>query len=262
VLPGHSRTPPQIIGELLTGHPEAASQQAEASHRRALARSSATNVSQTLAVTQSARLAYQELRHRLDPRLLRTFNFAAGLIVLVLLGAGLALLDGIQLSGLLGRAGAVLPALAAAAVWLIGAWLTAQADRKYRWPLILTATAAALLSLVLAVVHGLGPESGWFGIVVSVFILVLAGGATVLIARMEPASLFAARRRWRQAWATHEAAARTEQGDRQAATAATEAWLGVVRASVVAEDDEHLAHETVALAVTLLEADRPQLPPS
>jgi hypothetical protein len=40
VLSGHPRTPAQIIGELLTGHPEAASLLAKASHRRALARSS------------------------------------------------------------------------------------------------------------------------------------------------------------------------------------------------------------------------------
>jgi hypothetical protein len=36
VLPGHTQTPSQIMGNLLTGHLEAASLQAEASHRRAL----------------------------------------------------------------------------------------------------------------------------------------------------------------------------------------------------------------------------------
>ena len=265
MLPGHTRTPPQVIGELLTGHPEAASLQAEASHRRALARSSAAIVSQAFAVAQAARLGYEELRHRLDPRRLRTVDFGAGLLVLVSLGAGLTLLDAIELNGLLGRTRSILPALAAAVVWLIGAWLTALASRERRWPLVLAATAAAILiGLLLAALYGFGHESVVFGILVSVFILVLAAGAAVLMARMECASLFVARRRWHRARGAHEAAMQTEQNDIEAATVATEAWVGMVRtrASTVADDDEHLVHETVALAVALLESGRPQLPSS
>ena len=261
MLPGHSRTPSQIIGELLTRHPEAASLQAEASHRGALARSSAANVRGTFAVAQAARLGYEELRHRLDPRRLRTVNFAAGLLVLVLLSAGLTLLDIIQLSGLLGRTDSVLPALAAVAVWLTGAWLTVLASRERRWPLILTVSATAvLLGLLLAVVHGLGRGGVFFGALLTGFILVIAGGAAVIMARMEPASLLAARRHWHRARAAHEAAVRTEREDIEAATVATEAWLGLVRASVITEGDEHLADETVALAVTLLESGHRQLP--
>lgn len=261
MLPGHTRTPSQIIGELLTRHPEAPSLQAEAGHRRALARSSAANASGAFAVAQAARLGYEELRHRLDPRRLRTVNFAAGLLVMVLVSAGLTLLDIIQLSGLLGRTGSVLPALAAAAVWLTGAWLTALANGERRWPLVLSVGApAVLLGLLLAVVHGLGRSSVLYGALVSGFIFVLAGGAAVLMARMEPASLLVARRRWHRARAAHEAAVQTQRDDIEAATVATEAWLGLVRASAVAEADEHLAHETVALAVALLESGHPELP--
>ncbi len=84
------------------------------------------------------------------------------------------------------------------------------------------------------------------------------------MAHMESASLFVARRRWHRARAAHEAAARTAQDDLEAAAIATEAWLGLVRtqASAVAGDDEHLVHETVALAAALPESGRPQLPPS
>jgi hypothetical protein len=261
VLPGHTRTPSQIIGELLTRHPEAASLQAEASHRRALARSSAANVSGTFAAAQATRLGYEELRHRLDPRRLRTVNFAAGVLVLVLLGAGVALLDNIQLNGLLGRTGSVPPALAAAAVWLTGAWLTALASRERRWPLVLTAGAAAVvLGLLLAIVHGIGRGSVLYGTLATGFILVLAGGAAVLMARMESASLLVARRRWHRARAAYEAAVQTERDDSEAATVATEAWLGLVRASAVAEAHAHLTHETVALAVALLESGHLQLP--
>lgn len=74
------------MGELLAGHPEAASLLAEASHRRALARVSAAAAGRAFATAQAARLRYEELRHRLDPRLRRTVGFGAGLIVLVLLG--------------------------------------------------------------------------------------------------------------------------------------------------------------------------------
>lgn len=265
MLPGHTQTPSQIMGELLTCHPEAASLQAEASHRGALARSSAANTGQAFAAEQASRLGYEELRHRLDPRRRRTIDFGAGLLVLVLLGAGLTLLDVIQLRGLLGESGAVLPALAAAAVWLTGAWLTALASREHRRPLVLTAVAVAVvLALLLAALYGSGRTSVLFGILVSVFILVFAGGAAVLMGRMESASLFVARWRWYRAQASYEAAVQTEQDDVEAATVATESWLGVVRAraSAVADGDEHLVHETMALAVALLESGRPQLPSS
>ena len=86
MLPGHMRTPAQIIGELLTGHPEAASLQAEASHCRALARCSAAHASEAFDAAQTARLGYEELRHRLDPRRARTVGLAAGLLTLTLVG--------------------------------------------------------------------------------------------------------------------------------------------------------------------------------
>jgi len=258
VLPGRMRTPSQIIGELLNRHPEAASLQSEASHRRALACGAAARAGRAFVAAQASRLAYEELRHQLDPRRLRTVNFAAGLLVLVLLGAGLTLLDIIQLRGLLGQTGSVLPALAAAAVRLIGAWLTALAGRERRVALVLsTAAAAVLLALLLAAVHDLGPGSVLFGILISGFILVFAGSGAVLMARMESAALLVARWRWHRARAAHQAALQTERDDNEAATVATEAWLGLVRASAVAEAG--VADETVALAVVLLDIGRPEL---
>jgi hypothetical protein len=241
VLPGHTRTASQVMGELLTRHPEAASLQAEASHRRALACDSKLIVSETLAVEQAARLGYEELRHRLDPRRLHTVNFAAGMLVLILLSA--------------------LPTLAATAVWLTGAWVTALAGREGRWPVVLVVgTAAVLLGAMLAGVDGLTRHSLVFAVLISAFILVFAGGAAVLMARMESASLPVARRRWHRARAAHEAAVKAERGDVEAAAVATEAWLGLVRASAVADADEDLARETVALAVALLESGHPRLP--
>jgi len=205
VLPGRTRTPAQIIGELLNRHPEAASLQSEASHRRALACGAAARAGRAFAAAQASRLAYEELRHQLDPRRLRTVNFAAGLLVLTLLGAGLTV----------------------------------------------------LLALLLAAVHGGDPGSVPFGLLISGFILVLAVSGAALMARMESAALLVARRRWHRARAAHQAALQIERDDNEAATVATEAWLGLVRTSAVTEAG--VADETVALAVVLLDIGRPEL---
>ncbi len=253
------------MGELLTGHPEAASLLAEASHRQALARGSAAAGRRAFAMAHGARLHYEVLRHRLDPRVRRTVGFGAGLVVLVLLGAGLTLLDVIELGGMWS-----LPTdLAATAMWLTGAWLAAVASREQHWPLVIAGVAAGvLLSLLLMSLHGLGSgpgrpasrESVLFGVLVGVALFVLVVGAAVLMARMESGSLFRARWRWHRAQAAHEAAVRLEQDDQEAMAIATEAWLGLVRTQVSAvADDEHLAQETVALATALLESGRPQL---
>lgn len=263
MLPGHTRTPAQIIGGLLAGHPEAVSLQAEASHCRALARSSAAYAAQAFEDAQAARLGYEELRHRLDPRRARTIGLAAGLLVLILLGAGLALLDDFELSGVLGPVRSVLPALAATAVWLAGAWLAALASRERRRGVCLAAgTAGVLLGLLLVALRDFGHQNVPFGILVGLFILVLAGAAAVLMTRMESSSVFVVRRRWHRARAAHRAAVRIGQDDMEAAAVATESWLGLVRtrASVLA-GDERLVQETVALAVDLLESGQSHASP-
>jgi hypothetical protein len=56
MLLSQARTPSQIIGELLAGHPEAARLQAEASHCRGLARVAAANVALKFAAAAVARL--------------------------------------------------------------------------------------------------------------------------------------------------------------------------------------------------------------
>jgi hypothetical protein len=273
VEPDHRRTPAQIIGELLETHPEAASLLAEASHCRALAVCSAAITRLKLAAVQAARLAYEELRHRLEPRRRHPINFAVGLLLLLVLGAGLAMLDVIEFSGLLGAPGAVLPALAAAAAWLTAAWLSVIAVRQRRWALVAAIMAAALvLGLLLVALHGLGQPtahqyasaSAVFGALTGTFILALTAGAGALMAYMEPASLLVARRRWHRARTAYEEAVETEHADLRAAAVAAEAWLGLVRARVAATaaEDENLVQATVAFAAVLVESSRPQLPPS
>ncbi|HXL89252.1 MAG TPA: hypothetical protein VN969_09770 [Streptosporangiaceae bacterium] len=251
MLPSQTRTPSQIMGELLTGHPEAASLQSEARHRLALADGSATSASRAFAVAQAARLGYEELRHRLDPRLQRTLNFGAGLAFLALLGAGLALSNAIELGGLR-------PGLPATAVWLTGAWLTALGTREHRGRPVCTAIAVAvLLDVLLAAPHDFARRP----VVFAAFILVLAAGAVVIMSRMESAALFQARWHWHRTRAVHQAAVRLEWHDVKAAKAATDSWFGLVRirANAVSGGDEHFVHETVTLAMALLEYGREQL---
>ena len=140
----HPRRPAQIIAELLTGHPEAASLLAEAIHCQALARSSAANVGQDSAAAETARLHYEELYTCSIP-LFAHDPLGAGLLLLLVLGAGQTMLDGIELSVLLGGVRLVLGALAATAVWLTGGWLAALASRKRRWPLVLATIKSAIL---------------------------------------------------------------------------------------------------------------------
>jgi len=276
VLPPHTRRPSQIIGELLTGHPEAASFLAEAIHCQALAQSSSANVGQEFAAAESARLHYEALRRKLDPRRRRTIHFGAGVLLLLVLGADLTMLNGIEFSGLLGGVTLVLGALVATAVWLTAGWLAALASRKRRSPLVLvTINTAIFMVLWLTTLHGLEPRPDWpaardhlrgfavFGVLAGFFILVLVVGASALIAHMESASLCLARRRWHRSRAAHEAAIKAEREGAEASSVATKAWLDLVRsyAIVVADGEEHLVRETVVLAAALLESGEPDLPP-
>ena len=264
--PDHLPTPTRIIGELLLNHPEAASLLARATHWRSLAVWSAATARRKFAAAQAARLAYEELGHLLEPRGRHPINFAVGLLLLLVLSAGLVMLNLIELGGLR----SVLPALAATAVWLTGAWLGAVAARQRRWTVVAAlAGAGVLLALMLVVLHGVGPHPAWsavgrravFGALTGAFILVLTAGAAALMAHLEPASLLVARRRWYRARAAHEEATETEQADARAAAIAAEAWLGLVRARVtaIAVDEDHLIQATVAFAAALVGDGRPQL---
>jgi len=269
--PDHQPTPAQIIGELLLNHPEAASLLARATHWRSLAACSAATTRRKLAAAQAARLAYEELGHLLEPRRNHPINFAVGLLLLLLLSAGLAMLDFIELGGLR----SVLAALAATAVWLTGAWLAAVAVRQRSWTLVAALVGAGLLlGLLLVGLHGFDPHPGWsvvarhprgrlvFGALTSTFILVLAVGAGALIAHLEPASLLVARQRWYRARTAYEQAVETEQADAQAAAVAAESWLGLVRArgAAVVADEEDLIRAILAFAAALVGQGRLQLP--
>ena len=91
--------PPDILGRLLTSHPEAASLLEEASHRRALAERSALVTACKFQAMQAARLGYEQLAHRLDPRHHRPMSVPAGLAILACAAAGLAVISDFELTG-------------------------------------------------------------------------------------------------------------------------------------------------------------------
>lgn len=266
-----STAPSEILSELLTNQTEAASLLAEASHHRALAVSSAANVARELTAARAAHDAYEELVHRLDADGRHPVHFRTGLLILAVLGAGLTVLDTLELSALVPEAYSVFPALAVTAAWLALAWLAAIAGRERRRGLVAASGAGAvLLALLLAVLHGANPRLGWsaalerfhgrpfLGVLIGIFIVALYVGAAVLIAHLEPGSLFAARRRWYRARAGYDAAVQVQAADAEAASVSAEAWLDLVRrqASAAADNDEYVIQETNALAEALLESGR------
>ena len=267
--PDHRPTPAQIIGELLLNHPEAASLLASAAHWQSLAVWSAAATRRKFAAARAARLAYEELWHLLEPRRRHLINLVVGLLLLLVLSVVLVMLDLVELGGLR----SVLAALAATAVWLTGAWLGAVAAQQRRWTLVAIITGAALLlGLLLAALYDVGPRPAWpavggravFGALTGAFILVLTAGAAALMARLEPASLLAARRRWYRARVAHQKAAETERADAQVAADARQSWLSLVRTrvTVIAASDSDLIEATVAFAAALVGHGRRQLPPA
>ena len=270
--PAPARTPSRIVGDLLASHPEAATLLAEASHRQALAAHSAAAASQTFTAEQAARLRHQELRHLLDPRHRRGIHLGAGLVLLAVLAAGLTMLDRLELSGVLSKPLAIQVAIAAAAVWLAGAWFTALASREGRRGLVAALAAAAVaMGLLLAALYGFsspsartaGGSHAALGGLTGVLIIAIAAAAAVLIGRLESASALLARHRWQRLAAEHDAAVRLARADAEGASIAATAWLGLVRThatTVACENDGHLVRDTLQLAAALHEPFWPRLP--
>jgi hypothetical protein len=154
-----------------------------------------------------------------------------------------------------------------------GAWLFVLAMRDSRR--IASAAligAATVLVLFLAALRSFGTFPGrsteWDhvgqGAMLGLLICLLAASAAVLIARMEPASVLLARRRWHQARAEHAAAVRLEHADDEAASVAREAWLRLVRthaSTVATASGNYVVHDSVVLASALQDLGRPRMGP-
>ena len=231
----------RMAGHVLATHSEAPSLLSEMGHRRVLTEQSAAEVTRRYGVMQMARTAYEELRHRLDPRHTRPIHFGVSMALLTALFAVLVMLNVITFDGVL-SGGVAAVAVAAAAAWTGCAWLAALALREEHHARLATIiTGAVVLGVLLAVLHGetaARPVDDWdrFGVgaVAVLLVFVLVAVAAMLIARTEPASLLLARRRWHHARSAHAAATRLHRSDAEADAVARQGWHGLIQAYVQA----------------------------
>ena len=228
----------RMVGHVLAPHPEAESLLSEAGHRRALAAQSAAEVTRLYAVMQAARIGYEELRHRLDPRRTRTVHFGIATVLLTAVFTVLVMFDAVAFDEVL-TAGVTAVAVAASAAWMGCAWMAAVAVRDEEHGLLATIIAGALaLGGLLAALHGdagvPGPVDRWHqvgvGVIAVLLILVLVAVAAMLITRTEPASLLVARHRWQHCQSVYAAAVRVQRSDAEAEVIARQGWRGLIQA--------------------------------
>jgi hypothetical protein len=235
-----------LVGGLLAGHPEARSLLSEASHWRGLAAHSAALATAANQAVELARLRYEELRHRLDPRGHRRAWHGVACALVAAIGLALAGLAWIELApwiDVTGRLAGWLVATAVAAVWLSGAWLAATPGHPRR--ALLAVAAVALTALLSGLVGTLA------AVLLAVLSTLLAVIAAALIARAEPAALARARRHWRRAARHRDAAVDTARSDAEIAAVTRESWLSLVRAATAAEE-EQLAREAIVVAAGMI----------
>ncbi|MGO9217199.1 MAG: hypothetical protein ACLP5E_05405 [Streptosporangiaceae bacterium] len=233
----------EVVAHVLDTHPEGQSLLAEAGHRRMLAEQSARVAMEAFAMAKAARLGYEALRHRLDPRYGRTIHVGIASVAVAAVIAALLGLDRVEFAGVLAGWMTTAAAATATAAWAGFAWLAALAVREERrGRLTAIAAGAAAAGLLLAALHGVGSlafrwqgwRPVWVSVLVVLVILALVTIATEIITRTEPASLLLARRRWHRARGEYLAAVRVERSDAQAAAVAAQEWCSLIDVSATA----------------------------
>jgi hypothetical protein len=239
----HNPAARDVVGHVLDTHPDGQSLLAEAGHRRSLAGQSMRVTAEAFARVKTARLSYEALQRRLDPRYGRTLHFGVAVILLAAVTAAFVALAGIEFAGILFGWVAPAAAVAASAAWAGCAWLAALAVREERRGRVtVIAAGVAVAGLLLAALHGgassVSPAPGWhrfeIAALVMLFIFALVAVATEIITRTEPASLPLARRRWHRLWDEYLAAAAVHRADAEAAVVAAQEWCSLVDAYAVA----------------------------
>jgi hypothetical protein len=239
----HDPAARDVVGHVLDTDPEGQSLLAEAGHRQSLAGQSMRVAAEAFARVKVARLGYEALRRRLDPRYGRALHFGVAVVLLAAVAAALVALDVIEFTGVLFGWVVTAAAAAATAAWAGCAWLAALAVREERRGRVtVIAAAAAAAGLLLAALHteasSMSAALGWhrfeIAALVMLFIFALIATATEIITRTEPASLPLARRRWHRSWDEYQAAARVHRADAEAAIVAAQEWCSLVDAHAVA----------------------------
>jgi hypothetical protein len=227
----------EVITQVLDDDPEGQSLLAEAGHWRTLAQQSARVATEAAAKERAARRDYEALRHRLDPRNVRTLRVAVASVAMAVVVVALLGLDRIEFAGVLTGWMVTAAAATATAAWAGCAWLAALAVYEERHGrLTAIGTGATAAGLLLAALHSVGPASlrwagwdpVWLSILVVLVILALVTIATEIITRTEPVSLLLARRRWHRAQQDYQVAVRVQRSDAEGAVVAAQNWCSLV----------------------------------
>jgi hypothetical protein len=247
-----------LVDGLIAADPEVESQLLATSHSHVLAASSAADARTASEARRAARRRCETLRNVHDPRRRRHVHVALGFAGCVLAGAALIVLNRFELHAILAGSLAAAVVLAAAGVWLGGAWCVALARRDdRRRTVVALAAAAVLLDALLAALYALGAADTWLtdlpGMVVALLITGVAVVASTLMEFTEPAFVASARWQWRRAEARYRRAAVVAGEDAQSAAAAMTAWLTLIRARLAAAigGDDCLMRECLAYAASI-----------
>ncbi len=251
----------RLVDGLVAADPEVESQLLAASHSHVLAVSSAADARAADHARRAARRRWETLRNVHDPRRRRHVHIALGFAGCVLAAAALTVLNRLELRAILAGSLAAAVVLAAAGVWLGGAWCVALARRDDRRRTVMVlAAAAVLLDALLATLYALGAADSWLadlpGMVVALLISGVAVVASALMEFTEPAFVASARWQWRRAEATYRQAATVAGADAESAAAAMTAWLTLMRARLSAEigGDDCLMRECLVYAASIVTA--------
>jgi hypothetical protein len=250
----------RLVDGLIAADPDVESQLLAASHSHVLASSSAADARTTDQARRAARRRCETLGNIHDPRRRRHVHIAVGFAGCVLAAAALAVLNRLELRAILpGSLAAV--GLAAAGVWLGGAWCVALARRDDRRGTVMAlAAAAVLLDALLSALYAVGAAGYWLadlpGMVAALLIIGVAVAASALMEFTEPAFVANARWTWRRAEATYRQAAKVAGEDAESAAAAMTAWRTLVRSRLGVEvgGDDCLMRECLAYAASVVTA--------
>lgn len=248
-----------IVDGLIAADPEVESQLLATSHSHVLAASSAADARTANQLMRAARRRWETLRNIHDPRRRRHVHIALGSAGCVLSATALTVLNRLELHAFPGGSVTDSVVLAAAGVWLGGAWCVALARRDARRRTVVAlAAAAVVLDALLAALYAVGTAVSWLaelpGIAGALLITGVAVVSSTLIEFTEPAFVASARWHWRRAEARYRRAAVVAGEDAESAAAAMTAWRTLIRARLAAEigGSDSLMRECLAYAAAIL----------
>ncbi len=257
---GSSEHAPSGLGRLLGGNRLAPNLLGESRHHHRLARRSHALAEGATRDTRDEERRYSNLKHRIDPRDIRTLRIATGIVFATLscLVAAAAVVVIVWNLGWLWRVAVplIVAALAAAIAWR--AVVCGRQGRSVRPFFYVAGFGISLLTALHAfATTTVSRPAAWLtGLGLACLVVGAVASATWVVERTESVAMASARRRWLRSERTRRAAVDLASADEGAAEYAEEAWLSLVDEEVrltVAEEgaDESWVTEVVDHARSL-----------